>query len=318
MGRDCLATQGMVEVETRTKNTQVPLRLHRRGWLAGLGLAALGAAAQPGCYGASQTLFTRLGEARRSAADLRLQFNKAADASNLAVMSDIKETTSGFAEAAEEAKRTVRQEQGVLEAHLLALRYEEELRLFKEFAQSFAEYEKVDQATLKLAAENTNVRARKLSFGPALEQADAFRDMLDRVVREGATDARCRVGPLVYAAVSGVREMQVLHAPHIAEAEGARMGALEKRMQSLEDTVREALKELAVVAPGSAQLAEANAAFDRFEETHRQILALSRRNTNVITMATSLGSKRAVITACDSSLAQLENGLRQRGAVATR
>lgn len=305
-------------MDARMIVSQAPRRIPRRGWLLAIVLAAIASAMLPGCYGRNQSLFTLLGDARHEAAGLRLQFNKAADASNLAVMSDVKETSAGFAEEAERAKQAIRQEESELRAHLLALGYSGELQLLDEFHRGFDEYEKLDQNILRLAEENTNVRARKLSFGPAQQDADAFRNALESMVQSSPAKDRCRVDPLVRTALVALLQIQTLHAPHIAEADDKVMTKQEEQMARLEESVRSALKDLEMIAPDSAPLADANAAFGRFEEEHLRILALSRKNTNVVTLAMSLGQKRAVSTSCDASLASLEQELRRRGAVATR
>jgi hypothetical protein len=49
-----------------------------------------------------------------------------------------------------------------------------------------------------------------------------------------------------------------------------------------------------------------------------QIVTLSRRNTNVRSLALSLGQKRMVAAACDDSLRALQDTLSKRGFSATR
>ena len=48
--------------------------VHRRGWIVGLGLVTFSTVALLGCKG-GQDLFSRLAEARRLAADLRIQLS---------------------------------------------------------------------------------------------------------------------------------------------------------------------------------------------------------------------------------------------------
>jgi len=70
---------------------------------------------------------------------------------------------------------------------------------------------------------------------------------------------------LAATAVGAARDIQVLQAPHIAEADETAMAAVEKRMAASEADVRSALKTLAgAIRPASRpQLAAAEAAFDR-------------------------------------------------------
>ena len=173
---------------------------------------------------------------------------------------------------------------------------------------------------MELAVENSNLKAQKLSFGPARETADAFRNALDTFSRASPPKNSCRIVPLVYAAVVAIREIQVVEAPHIAESDDVVMTKMEKEMDGLEALARSALRELSALAEGAADehLAAATVALDSFKETHAKIVTLSRKNTNVRSLAMSLGSKRATITACDSSLAALQNELAKEGIKATR
>ncbi len=49
-----------------------------------------------------------------------------------------------------------------------------------EFNGQSAQYGSLDRNILALAVENTNLKAQRLSFGPAREAADAFRDAVAR------------------------------------------------------------------------------------------------------------------------------------------
>ena len=125
---------------------------------------------------------------------------------------------------------------------------------------------------------------------------------------------------LAAAAVATVRELQVLQAPHIAEADDAVMARMEKRMATSEAAARSALEALAsLVQPASRpQLAAATAALDQFIGVNAQITALSRRNTNVRSLAMSLNQKGKVTGACEDSVRALRDALAKRGFTGTR
>ena len=78
-------------------------------------------------------------------------------------------------------------------------------------------YRELDRHILDLAVENTNLKAQRLSFGPAQDAATSFRDALEAVVPAGGASDTWRVKALVATAVASVREIQVLQAPHIAD-----------------------------------------------------------------------------------------------------
>jgi hypothetical protein len=106
-----------------------------------------------------------------------------------------------------------------------------------------------------------------------------------------------------------------LQAPHIAEADDATMTSLEKRMASSEKAARSALQTLAgLIQPASRpKLAAATAALDRLMQINTQIISLSRRNSNVRSLALSLNQKRTVTASCEESLRALRDALAKRG-----
>ena len=194
----------------------------------------------------------RLAQARHLSAELLVQFTKAADAANRAVMADTDEASVAFARDAEQAKQAVQTNIDALQPILLGLNYSEETRLLQEFVTRFAAYQELDRRILGLAVENTNLKAQRLSFGPAQEAADSFRDSLEAVVPLDAAKDTWRVKALVATAVMTVREIQVLQAPHVAEADDAVMTRMEKRMATSEAAARAALATLApLVQPAS-------------------------------------------------------------------
>jgi hypothetical protein len=269
------------------------------------------------CRGVPDPTFSQLLEARRLAAELHVQFIKAAGASDRAVLADTDEASVAFAKQAEAAVQLVTTDTGELGAQLQRLDYAEEGRLLDEFAKSFAEYRKVDRDVLSLAVENTNLKAQRLSFGPVRDAADAFRDALDAVVKAAPAREHARVEATAERALLAVREIQILQAPHIAESDDAAMSRLEKEMAGRLVAAREALRALAGVAPQET-LDAAKTALDRFEKLSNELVALSRRNTNVKSLALSLKPKPALTAACDTSLSALEAALAKRGFTGTR
>lgn len=257
--------------------------------------------------------------ARHLAANLHVQFTTAADASNKAVMADTDEVSIAFAREAVDAKEDVQRTVDTLRPILQNLRYADEVRLLDEFSGRFAEYREIDRRILELAGENTNVKARRLSFGPAFEAADAFSNALADVSRSVSGRNAWHVRALAAAAVAGVREIQALQAPHIAEAAAAAMTEGEARMHRAEVDVRAALDALEPLAEGSrARLDDARARLDRFVQLSQQITQLSRRNTNVRSMVLSLNEKTKIAAICEATLRDLRDALAKRGFSGTR
>jgi hypothetical protein len=283
-------------------------------------LAAITIGAASGCISAPETALQRLVESRRLAADLLVQFTKAADASNRAVMADTDEASVAFAREAEQATQAVRKGADALGPILSGLGYSNEAQLLQEFNTRFAEYLVLDRNILQLAVENTNLKAQRLSFGPAQEAADAFRDSFTAIAPLDPAKDIWRMKALAATAIAAVREIQVLQAPHIAEADEAAMNRMEKQMATAEASARSALATLgAMTQPASRpHLAAATAALDRFMGLNAQIIGLSRRNTNVRSLALTLGQKRTLTAACEDRLQARQDALAKREFTATR
>jgi hypothetical protein len=281
---------------------------------------AIAGAAVMGCHGGPGAVLTELTEARRLAADLRVEFNKATDASNRAVMADTDEVSIAFAREAEQMKNAVRADLAALAPHLQRLDYAAETKSLEEFRQHLAKYEEIDRGILELAVENTNLKAQRLAFGPAREATDAFRDALESLATRAPAKSRCSIEATVAKAVIAVRELQVLQAPHIAESDDTRMTRMETEMAARKATTRKAMDTLAgLVEPNARpQLAAAGSALDRFEGLATEIVKLSRRNSNVRSLELSLRGKPAVTAACDESLRALQDALAKEGFTATR
>jgi hypothetical protein len=294
-------------------------KLDLTSWTFAVLVAVFSLTSVPSCHGEPNVVFTELAEARRLTADLRVQFSKAADASNRAVMADTDAASITFAREADQTKQVIESDRAALTLHLHNLRYANEGRLLEEFAKHFVVYQDLDRRVLDLALENTNLKAQRLSFGPAREAADSFRNFIQNAA-PAAPSKDCRVESLAAKAVLAVREIQVLQAPHIAEAEDSAMTRMETEMGALEVTARDALTGLAELVELKArpEVAAASAAFERFKDISRQIVALSRRNSNVRSLALSLREKPALTAACDDSLRALDEALAKEGFTATR
>ncbi len=110
-------------------------------------VVAIGAMA--GCSG--RTVFERLATARQLSSDLLVQFIKAADTSNRAVMADTDEGSAALAQEADQATQAVQRDADALGPLLQDLGYSQEVELLKEFGSRFAEYRALDRSILDLA-----------------------------------------------------------------------------------------------------------------------------------------------------------------------
>ncbi len=269
-----------------------------------------------GCRGPA-TVQAELGEARRLSAELRVQFSKATDASNRAVMADTDEASVTFAHEAEQASKLVENDVTQLSALLGSLQIVDETQILQRFQKQFADYLVVDKQVLALAVENTNLKAQQLSFGPAREAADRFKAALDHLSPSLPAKDQCRAEELVANAVLSVREMQLLQGPHIASPEDAFMTALEQQSSALESKAATDLTALSGLVDAPS-LAAAQAAFEQLKGFARQIVSLSRTNSNVRSLDLSLRVKPPLVNACEESARALQSALANEGSKATR
>lgn len=256
-----------------------------------------------------------LSEARHVSSDLLVEFSRAADASNRAVMAESDALSVTFAHEADQAKQVIRKDVDTLTPLLRDPKYADEARRLEEFVARFAEYAAVDRHVLELAVENTNLQAQRLSFGSAQAAADAFREAVDAAGAAAPAKDSWRSKAVASAAVAAVREIQVLQAPHIADPEDSAMAGIEARMAAAEASAHRSLETLRTLVPAAAapHVAAASGALDRFMALNAQIVGLSRRNTNVRSLAISLDQKRKLIAPCEEALRALVDGLRKHG-----
>jgi hypothetical protein len=271
------------------------------------------AATAVGCGDVNAAL-ERLSQAQQISAELHVHFSQAVDASNRAVMADTDEQSVAFAHEAEEATQSVAAGVDALRPVLRGLGYTDETGLLDQFVSRFTAYRELDRRILDLAVQNTNLKAQALSFGDAQREADAVAAALKAVAPLDAGQGRWHVEALAAAATASVREVQALQAPHIANADDAVMMSIEKRMTAEESSARSAIDMLApLVTPASrAHLTAATAALDRFVALNTQIADLSRRNTNVHSLALALDQRQKVTAPCEETLRALQAALAQR------
>ena len=280
---------------------------------------ALAVFAAIGCDRGFDVALTQQMEAQKLTADMRVQLHRSAEAVQRAIMADTDEASASFVREAREATAALEDDRRSLEPVLASIGSGEEAQLAQEFSEAFRKLQELDRDLLALAVENTNVKAQRLSFGPAREAAEALRDHLDRAVRSMEPKA-LRAQLLAIRVQLAVREIQALEAPHIAEPDDAAMTELEKQMAESETAARASLAELRQLLGSAAEgdLGAGRDDLDRFIRTHREILELSRRNSDVRSLAIALGDKRTLTAAADAALIALQSELAKHGSQATR
>jgi hypothetical protein len=258
-------------------------------------------------------------EARRLGSDIRVQFTMAADAANRAVMADTDETSKAAAEEAVTSREQVERDVKTLDPLLKGLGFTGDLQSLDEFKKQFAEYKKLSDETLTLAVENTNLKAQRLSFTTAQAAVDDFRKALDTLPAMARPTDRSRVQALSAQAAADALSIQVIQARHIAESDDQAMTTMEDQMALADRDARRALADLQPLVPkGGTSLSEANTALNQLKTVNDQIVQLSRRNTNVRSLALALGQLHALRARCEAALQALTDSLSQHEFKATK
>lgn len=110
-------------------------------------------------------VLTQLAEARRLAADSRVQVDRAADASNRAIMADTDEASHVFSRAAGRSRDAVTADADALAPILQDLGFAEEARALQEFRHRFAQYVALDAELVRVSRRNSDVQSLAVSLG---------------------------------------------------------------------------------------------------------------------------------------------------------
>src|SRR5882724_5913527 len=245
---------------------------------------------------------------------MRLALASASEAEKSAVLAVTDDDSQKFADQARAATAEVGRGGKELGELLQAGGTTNERYLLAQFSKVFAEFQHIDSDLLVLAVKNTNLKAYSLAFGPV---ADALQEMdiaLSRVVTKSAAAPEARNAALLaFGAQTAALRIQALLAPHIAEESDLKMDELELRMTKQDQEVRKDLDGLAALPMfrEDTDLEMAVSDYAKFSKVRTQILAFSRENTNVRSLAISLNQKRKVMLLCQDALAALQQAILQ-------
>ena len=277
---------------------------------AGLLVVAAFAVLASAC-GSTEPVLTDLMDARRLTGELQAAFSRASEASSRAVLADTDDVSAAAAKDAAASRAVVVERLASLDAVIAALGYSAETGMLSTFKSRFEEYQKLDSEILELAVENTNLKAQRLTFGAQREMADAINTELLQGGGAAATDVDAQ------AVRADLFELLFIEARHNAEADEAAMTQMEQRATAVAADAQQRLARLARVLTGPAVPAAASL-FERFMATHDEAIALSRRNTNVRSLALTFGRARVVAAECADAMQALQDSLATHGSEATR
>ena len=247
-------------------------------------------------------------------AQMRLTLASASEAEKSAVLAVTDQDSQVFADQARAATTEVERERKKLVELLTVGGTQGEKDLLTQFSKAFTDLQHIDNDLLDLAVKNTNIKAYNLAFGPA---ADALKEMdtaLSRLVAKSAGSPEAgNVALLAFGAQTAALRIQTLLAPHIAEESDKKMDELEALMTKDDQQVRKDLDGLASLQKlrGDPDLETATSDYAKFSEVRGHILVLSRENTNVRSLAMSLGEKRKVLFLCQDVLSVLQQTIQK-------
>jgi hypothetical protein len=236
----------------------------------------------------------------------------ASDAETSAVLALADQASQTYADQARAATAEVERGRSELGELLKAGGSQEEKDLLDQFSGAFIEFQRIDAELLPLAVRNSNLKAFGLAFGPAAEALEEMATAVSRLATKSATwpDAR-NVALLAFGAQTAALRIQALLAPHIAEESDKKMDELEAVMAKENQQVHDDLDRLAAIQKlgADADLETASSSYARFSKIRTQILSLSRENTNVRSVAISLGQKRKATLFCRGALDTLHQAI---------
>ena len=243
---------------------------------------------------------------------MQVDLAKASEAEKSAVLAITDADSQTFADQARAASGQVERERRELEELLTAGGTPGERKLLAQFTAAFAEFQNIDNDLLVLAVKNTNLKAYSLVFGPAAAAVKEMNAALACLVAAPADTPEAKTTMrLAFGAQLGALRQQTLLPPHIAEENDQKEDELEALMATEDAQVRQALEGLAALPSfgHDPELATATARYAEFSKLRKQILALSRENTNVRSLSISLHQKRKVMLVCQGLLGDLQQAI---------
>lgn len=277
-----------------------------------------------GQHRTAQGLGTALEETAKKSrlvGEMQVSLLAAAEAEKSAVMAETDEASEAFAADSRRASAVVERDRLEV-ARLIELGGPARAQAkAQEFGVCWERHQALDREILGLAVENTNLKAQKLSFGAASAALDHMEKALDELVAATQTSAdAASIARSSYAAMSAARKIHSLEGPHIVDARDPEMDRIEREMKALETKVDEAVGVLAGTAgePGKPSVDAVRGSFAEFQGIHKQVLALSRKNSNVRSLAMSIGEKRKVTAECQALLGALREAVGEGSTPATR
>jgi hypothetical protein len=268
-----------------------------------------------------EEVFTKTLRKSQLVSSMRINLHASVEAEKSAVLAVTDEASQQFADQAGQAATDVEQARREIEQLIETEKVPREMDLLREFNTCWERFQEVDRTLLPLAVQNTNLKAFGLSFGPASEAIRRMEFALAGLIDSTASSVEAsRIVRESFEALTAAVKIHASQAPHIAEVSDSRMDEIEAAMRGYDQEVDASLSILGELtsAAGKPALDAARAAYSDFRKINSEVIRLSRENSNVRSLALSLGQKRKVTAQCDEILSALQDTLQGTRFKATR
>jgi hypothetical protein len=258
------------------------------------------------------TVFSNTSKVVGIVSRMRINLIKSTDLEKGAVMAITDEESQDLAEQSRKSADAVERDYHELKGLIDAAKIDKEVKLLKEFGDNWNNILVIDRELLSLAVENTNIKAENLSFTAAAPAITNFERLLSALMDMPKSERdRAQMAKLAYQAATAALMIYSLEAPHISEAQDEKMDELENLMVNNEKKVRDALPNLSRLANREGRIIynDALLTFSKFMEVHKEVVRLSRMNTNIKSLQLSLGRKRKVTAQCEEILNSLQDAV---------
>jgi len=247
---------------------------------------------------------------------MKIHLLEAVEAEKNAVLAINDKASEDFAAQARQAVDRVESSRKQIESIIHQEKLPRETGMINEFNACWSQYMKLDETILDLATQHTNFKAQKISATQCAEEMQRFEESLNRLIHRNTRGSQCNDAVMhSYEALTASLNVFALHKPHIEEADDQAMDQIEQRIQSYDESARKALGSLHRIEGLSddEDLKAAEAAYGRFMDLTREVLRLSRLNTNIKSVELSLGKKRLIASQCQEILAALKETVQPQG-----
>ncbi|MGN6544708.1 MAG: MCP four helix bundle domain-containing protein [Aureliella sp.] len=252
---------------------------------------------------------------------VRVAVAAVSEAQNGAIMANADEDTRYFIARAQAAATYVDSNLKDLDNTLKKHGNQRQLELMNRVKQAIAEFERLDKQLLELASQNSNRKAYALATGPAAKHLKEMNSVLAHIAathRETSSSDR-PIDRLADETRIAVLQIQVLLLPHIAEEDEKQMDELESQIAREDQKIEKNLDALtALLAQDDpSDVDQARALYADFKKTRAQIISLSRKNTNVRSIALALNEKRKAMLAVEDALGALRQAVESEKIITT-